>query len=198
MARSIDAVILAAGLSKRMGCDKLLLPVAGSTLFGTFLSRFPFSLFTKTAVIVAKDEVAGICRNFPVGICHNDTPETGQAHSIHLGLANTTPGNPILFSVADQPLIRHETISRLVEMSSENPGSIIQPRVNSLPGNPVIFPADLRDELAGLAGDSGGREIIRHHNRRVTWLDLDSADQFFDIDTPEEYQEFLRQWPNHH
>jgi len=194
----IDAVILAAGLSRRMGRDKLLLPLGGTSVLNSFLSRFPVTLFARTVVVTASTEVARISGNFPVHICHNDTPESGQARSIRLGLGATSPENAILFSVADQPLLKAETVAQLVALWGRQPDAIIQPRVGTRPANPVIFPADLRLELAGLTGDSGGREIIRRHRQRVRWLELKASDQFFDIDTPEQYQELMARWQTHH
>lgn len=194
----IEAVILAAGLSRRMGRDKLLLPFAGTSVLNYFLSRFPVTLFARTVVVTASAEVAGISSNFSVHICHNDRPEKGQAHSIRLGLGVTSPENAILFSVADQPQLKAETVSQLVALSRRHPDAIIQPRVGTQPANPVIFPADLRAELTCLTGDSGGREVIRRHRHRVQWLDLQATDQFFDIDTPEQYQELMARWQTLH
>lgn len=194
----LDAVILAAGLSRRMGRDKLLLPLGDSTLFHHVLSRFPFTHFSRTVVVAAKEEIAGICSEFPILVCHNHSPEQGQAHSISLGLKATSAENRILFSVADQPLVEAETISRLVALSTSYPDRIIQPRIGRIPCNPVIFPADLRTELHTLRGDCGGREIIRSHPARVKWLQADSAWQFLDIDTPEQYRQLLEQWRSHH
>lgn len=194
----IDAVILAAGLSRRMGRDKLLLPLGGTSVFDYFLSRFPVTLFARTVVVAASAEVAALSSNFSVQIRHNDRPETGQAGSIRLGLGDTSPENAILFSVADQPLLKAETVAQLVTLSGRYPDAIIQPRVGAQPANPVIFPADLRVELAGLTGDSGGREVIRRHRHRVQWLELQATDQFFDIDTPEQYQELMTRWQTLH
>lgn len=189
----IDAVILAAGLSQRMGSDKLLLPFAGTTVFHYFLSRFPLPLFSKTVVVVANPAVARLCDKFPVCLCHNDSPELGQSHSIRLGLEATAEQNATLFCVADQPLLKAKTVFQLVALSNQNPDHIIRPRIGARSANPVIFPADLRGELTCLTGDSGGREVIHRHTERIKWLEMDSADQFFDIDTPEQYQELLEQ-----
>ena len=109
----VDAVILASGLSRRMGCNKLLLPLGGSTVLDQFLSGFPYALFENVIVVHGEGEVAAIARRYPVVLCHNQNPEAGKSHSIHLGLSVSTAEDGVLFAVADQPLLTSGVIARL-------------------------------------------------------------------------------------
>lgn len=190
----LDAVILASGLSRRMGTNKLLLPLGDSTVIGQLLASFPFAIFAKVIVVYCDQRVAAIAGAFPVLLLRNDTPERGKSRSIQLGLAAGNTAHGVMFAVADQPLLKPNTISTLVEIFSDNPDSIILPKVHGIPANPVIFPADLRRELALLEGDNGGREVIRRHPARVQAVPFSCGDEFCDIDTYGNYQDVVARW----
>jgi molybdenum cofactor cytidylyltransferase len=190
----IDAVVLASGLSRRMGTNKLLLPLGKSTLFEHVLTSFPFELFDRVIVVAADAEVIEIAGRYPVRICCNTEPEKGKSHSIRLGLAATNADTPVMFTVADQPLLSSTTIRKLVYHFSGEHGKIVMPEVNGTPANPVIFPADLRGELENLQGDKGGRLVITQHPERVSTVYCSSPEEFYDIDTPESYQQLMAEW----
>jgi len=194
----LDAVILAAGLSQRMGCNKLLLPFGESTVIGRFLARFPHALFARVIVVIADRMVETIAQAFPVRICRNEHPEEGKGSSIRLGLQAGSPQHGVLFSVADQPLLTGATIARLVATFNTDPTRIVMPKVVDTPANPVIFPADLRGELQLLQRDEGGRTVIERHFQRVSTVEFASSDQFCDIDTDDTYRNLLRKWNETH
>ena len=190
----IAAVILAAGLSERMGTAKLLLPLGNSTVIGQFLARFPFALFQRVILVYHDEQIAAIARAFPVILCQNDNPGAGISRSIHLGVSCTQSENGLMFVVADQPLLTGQTISRLIDAFHTDQHSIVLPGVNGNPANPVIFPAGLRLELLSLEGDSGGRQLIRRFPDLVRTVPCDSEHEFYDIDTPQLYQRVVKRW----
>ncbi len=190
----IDAVVLASGLSRRMGTNKLLLPLGNSTLFEHFLTTFPYELFDRVIVVAADEKVIAIARHYPVRVCCNTEPGKGKSHSIQTGLSACSVDNAVMFTVADQPLLSATTIRKLVNTFSSCNRTIVMPEVNGTPANPVIFPADLHCELQQLKGDHGGRLIIARHPERVSTVYCSSAEEFYDIDTPESYQKLVAEW----
>lgn len=192
---SVDAIIMASGLAKRMGCNKLLLPLGGATVIGQFLSRFPYTLFQKVIVVYGDIQVAEIAGQYPVVLCHNQNPEAGKSHSIQLGVSLSTAEDGMMFIVADQPLLTRNSIQTLVEMfSRQNFRKIIVPEVAGRPANPVIFPAICRSEFAELIGDAGGRQLIIKQPERVCPVPFTSEDEFRDVDTPDSYQQVVAKW----
>jgi molybdenum cofactor cytidylyltransferase len=191
----VDAVILAAGFSKRMGCNKLLLPLGNSTVVGQFLKRFPFALFQKVILVYRDPQVASIARKYPVVLCQNQNPEAGKSYSIQQGLAVSTAKGGVMFAVADQPRLTSSTIKTLLEVFCENKSKkIVVPEVAGKSANPVIFPARCRGEFAELHGDSGGRQLIIKQPERVCYVSFASGKEFFDVDSPENYQQLLAEW----
>jgi len=191
----LDAIILASGLSKRMGCNKLLLPLGNSTVIDQFLCRFPYALFQKVIVVYGDQQVADIAANYPTIRCYNQHAQVGKSTSIQLGLMTSTAKDGMMFAVADQPLLNGATISKLIEnFSKEKLKKIVVPKVDGKPANPVIFPAVCRKEFAELHGDSGGRQLIVKHPERVCYVPFSSGEEFADVDTPEKYQKLVAHW----
>ena len=192
----LDAIILASGLSRRMGCNKLLLPLGNSTVIDQFLCRFPYAHFQKVIVVYCDQQVATIAGNYPTTLCYNQYAKAGKSHSIQLGLSASTAEDGVMFAVADQPLLSCDTILKLVKIFSKNNSTkIVVPKVAGRPANPVIFPASCRSGFADLQGDSGGRQLILRQPERVCYVSFASEDEFCDVDTPENYQKILVKWP---
>ena len=191
----VDAIILASGLSRRMGCNKLLLPLGNSTVIGQFLSRFPYAFFQKVVFVFGNQQVAAIASQYQVVLCNNSNPEAGKSHSIQLGLSASTAEEGMMFAVADQPLLTSASIKTLLKMFREKKTKkIIVPEVSGMSANPVIFPATCRSEFAELHGDQGGRQLILKQPERVCYVPFASGDEFLDVDTPEKYQKVVVKW----
>ncbi len=188
---NVDAVILASGLSERMGAEKLLLPFGNTTVLEFFLSRFPFSFFKEVFLISSETTAALVENKFPLTIRVNALRNKGKSHAIRLGAKLSTAQDGVLFSVADQPLLEEKTIIHLLNTFSQKPDSIIIPRAEGKPRNPVVFPANLRNEFQQLRGDEGGKVIIEKNRTMKHFVDFTSIEQFFDLDTPEKYQKLL-------
>lgn len=190
----VDAIIMASGLSTRMGQNKLLLPLGNSTVLGQLLRTFPYSCFERVTLVYHDQDVAKECEQYPLTLCHNSTPERGKSQTIACGIGASSPENGLLFMVADQPLLTAATIHQLVNTFCLHHQNIILPEIDSAPANPVIFPASLREELLSLTGDSGGREVIRLHPELVKQVPCTDEHEFYDVDTPAMYKEVVRQW----
>lgn len=188
---NVDAVILASGLSRRMGTEKLLLPFGHTTVLEFFLSRFPFSLFEEVFLISSINTHALANNKFPLNICINEHRSKGKSYAIRQGAQLSMAVDGVLFSVADQPLLEEKTIIQLLKAFSKEPDSIIIPRAGGKPRNPVIFPASLRPEFQQLRGDEGGKIIIDNNREMVQFVEFTNIEQFLDLDTPEKYQQLL-------
>lgn len=190
----VDAVVMAAGLSRRMGRNKLLLPLGETTVFQQFMESFPYDLFRRVIVVASDPYVCRVTAGRRVVLCENTHPELGKSHTIRLGLSRATGADGIIFVVADQPLLTGATIATLLEEFYRSPDSIILPMAGGKPQNPVIFPADLFDELRALSGDEGGKLIIGDNPDRVRTVSYARPAEFMDIDTVTDYQTLVTLW----
>ena len=86
--------------------------------------------------------------------------------------------------MADQPLLRRESVDALVTLWQEKPDGIAALGHGGVRGNPCFFPARLFPELRALQGDRGGAAVIRRHEDLLTLLEVDPR-ELQDADTPE-------------
>jgi molybdenum cofactor cytidylyltransferase len=81
----------------------------------------------------------------------------------------------------------------MVEAHQSSLSPIIAPQIDGQRGNPVLFDADTFPELLAIEGDVGGRVLFSHHP--VEWVLWHDSRVLIDIDSPEDYQIFLRTYP---
>ncbi|MFC7392848.1 nucleotidyltransferase family protein [Scopulibacillus cellulosilyticus] len=199
----INIVVLASGLSSRMGEQKLLLPLKGKTLLDHVLIKAKSSCISKLLTVVpAKNkEIKKIVFSHNARLICNFQPENGIGSSLALGVKNlpkTT--DAVIVLLGDQPEIQIEDINRITDYflnhcsSLANPGTsgtIIQTCYKDKRcGHPVLFSKEFFQAICQLNGDSGGKHIIRSNPRNL--IKIHSPNIYpCDIDTPNDYQKLL-------
>ena len=195
MKKRIGAVILAAGLAKRMGRQKLLLPLGEQPLLAHVLRTVSaFSWADCLAVIGDPEEgLSALCRQYSIRTVYNFDRQAGQASSLRLALDHLTAElDGIVFLLGDQPFLSPLLLQTMIERfdAMDSTQFIVVPYYQGRRRNPVLFGTGWRSQLMSLAGDSGGRTIIDEHPEWVVRLDWEEEQSFWDADTREEY-EFL-------
>src|SRR6516164_4860107 len=124
------AIVLAAGLSRRMGQAKLVLPIAGE----------------RSALMAA---LAGL--SFEPAV--NDNPAEGQASSIRIGVsALPSETEAALIVLGDQPFVPRDVVPALIGALAQPGKTIAAPRYRDGRGNPVLFARRTFPELLAIAG----------------------------------------------
>lgn len=180
------AVILASGFSRRMGSNKLLLPIDGKAMISHVFEAVQQADFNQRLVVTSYDEIVQMAVSYGFQFIKNRHPEIGQSHSVVLGVSATQQSDGWMFLNGDMPWLRADTINTLLEYADQT--HVIVPKYGESPGQPVYFPAAYKAELMALTGDHGGRTIIRSHPECVTYVPISNIGQGMDVDTPECYE----------
>jgi molybdenum cofactor cytidylyltransferase len=182
-------LLLAAGSSSRMrGGDKLLEDVGGEPML-TRAARG--ALATGLEVIVAlrpdRPERAQALDGLPVARVPVPDATDGMAASLRAAVASAPPGAPVAVLLADMPDIGTRDLLALVAAFNAAGGDTVVRAASEdgHPGQPVVFPARLRPDLLALAGDAGGRDILRRE--KVLLVPLPGRRALTDLDTPEDF-----------
>ena len=182
--RRIGCVVLASGYGRRYGANKLAVSLEGRSLIQRALEAIPAEQLDRAVVVTQYDEVAVYAKSFNFTVIRNEYPELGISQSLRLGLAALDDCDGVLFTVADQPLLRRESITALLELWSRQPEKIAAMSSGGRRGNPCLFPARLFPELMARDGDRGGSAVIRQHPEDLVLLEVDAL-ELADVDTPQ-------------
>jgi molybdenum cofactor cytidylyltransferase len=197
---SVGAVLLAAGAGERMGGrPKALLELGGVPLVLRQLIALSGAGVDEVAVVLGHhgDAIEASVRQFPITLVRNPSPDDGQVSSVRLGLAALSPKlDAVIVALADQPLIDAQDIVGLISaFRKRGDAAMVVPRVKrpdgeTVPGNPVMFDAALREEWLAGAADLACRKWRERNPGRVRWFDTDNQRYSVDIDTPEDLERF--------
>lgn len=192
----VSAVVLAAGLSRRMGAqNKLLLPVEGKAMIARVLESVLGAGFGEVVVVLGHDAEAVRRALAPLGVrcVYNERFESGQVSSVRAGLAALEQSaDAVMICLGDQPLLTTADLRELQDAYARRPsGSILIPTRAGQRGNPVIIDwQSVRDTLErGL--NFGCRHFIDENPERVYRWPAPSDHFVRDVDEPADYQTLL-------
>jgi molybdenum cofactor cytidylyltransferase len=200
--KKITVLVLAAGLSERMGRHKMQLPWGnGSTIFETTIQQIVAANLGEIVVVLGNQAAAlsALLSASPeifraVKIVENPDFKAGMRSSIQAGIAvaaSDTEG--IMVCLADMPLLVAADYAAIgtafLEKKQQQEACIIVPFVEGKRGNPVVFSSFFRAELANLpTGSDGAKALVAAHLDCVFRLEMPTPAFVLDIDSEEEYQ----------
>ena len=191
-ALKVGCVVMAAGNARRFGENKLAAQLRGRSLILRALEAVPAEEFEKVVVVTQYPEVMSLAGEFHFAAVHNPHPDWGISHTIALGLTELRDCDGVLFQVADQPLLRKESVSAVVALWKRQPDKIAALGHNGVRGNPCLFPAKFFPELLELKEDHGGSTVIRRHEEFLVLAEA-GAEELTDVDTRSALEELLHE-----
>lgn len=180
----MTTILLAAGLSERMGRNKLLLPFRGKTIIESTLETV-LSISDETIVITGhdRDALLPILRQYNVQIIHNIDYQKGQKGSSLLGVENVS-NDDFAILPADLPLLEKSDIEGVYSLLDKY--KTARAVYENIPGHPVAYRKNLREEL--LRFDGTMKEFV---HKKTNGHYQASIGCVFDIDTPDRYESLL-------
>lgn len=186
----VTILLLAAGRSTRMrGADKMTEPVPGpfgeQPLLTAMARRCLRAGPTRVILGPVQDTRRSLLDGLEVEVV--EAPEgAGMAASIVAGTEGIDTS--VLVVLADMPDVTAADLHLLISLSANAPGAILRAAAaDGTPGHPVLFPANLLEELRQLTGDIGARDVLRRHADRVHLVPLEGVRALTDLDTPEDW-----------
>ena len=203
----ITAIVLAAGKSERIGRPKPLLPTTDGTPFLTaILETMTGTAVDEVRVVVGHEaeqviDLGGLVRHV---IVHNKEFERGMLSSVQAGI-RALPHGTSAFSCAppsafarstsafllwpvDQPLVRADTVDRIIEAWKRQHAPVVVPVYRGKRGHPTLFSAKLSPELLRAPEGEGARAVVHAHEKALVEVEVDDPGFLTDIDTPQAYR----------
>lgn len=190
----IGALILAAGLSRRMGTFKPLLPLGEVTVIEqTVLSVL--SGGAESAVVVTghrADEVEALLRRRfgdRVRFIRNpDFSTTDMLCSVRLGAAILPDCEAFFLLPGDMPAVSPETFRALLDARRRQGGLLVFPTSSGRRTHPPLVDAALIPEILSFRGGDGLRGLWRAHEGDSVFVPVPDPGVTLDLDTPEDYE----------
>ncbi|MBI3512480.1 MAG: NTP transferase domain-containing protein [Proteobacteria bacterium] len=185
----IAALVLAAGQSRRMGRNKLLLPIEGTPMVARTVDALIASVATDIVVVTGHqaDPVRAALAGRSVAFVHNPDFATGLASSLKAGLAALpADADGVLVCLGDMPLVMPAHLDRLIAAFNPVEGRLIcVPTYDGKRGNPVLWARQFFAEMHSLSGDVGARGLIERHAEALCEVAMTDAGVLLDVDTPD-------------
>jgi molybdenum cofactor cytidylyltransferase len=190
--RTLAAMILAAGLSSRMGDHKILLAWSdGRTVIEQIITQVQAAQIDPIYVVIGHraDEVHAKVTPFGVQTVYNPEYAVGELlSSLKAGLrALPAEINGVMVILGDQPGIQPGVIRQVAAAFISGQGEIIAARYNGERGHPIVIHRRYWDELLALPSTSAPRDVINRHKEALVFVDVIGQMPLADIDTPEDY-----------
>jgi molybdenum cofactor cytidylyltransferase len=193
----VSAVVLAAGMSRRMGTPKQLLRIDGKTILEHTLENVSASKVSEIVLVLghAAESVEKEISRDRIRVARNLDYQQGMGTSLRTGLAALNADtSAALIVLADQPFVRPDTLNQLITCHQKLKPQIIIPLYKGFRGNPVLLDRSVFPELKELSGDVGCRAIFGSHTENICKLPVEDMGILLDIDSPEEYQKLEKMY----
>lgn len=193
----ISAVVLAAGMSTRMGRPKLLLPYGQHTVIEQVVATLLASLVDEVVVITGHEQarLETLLEHWPVRTVHNPGYSEGEMlSSLQIGLRSVAPiSQAALLVLGDMPALDGDVVRQLIQTYRASDGtSVVIPSYRMRAGHPVLIPPCCWQEILDLPEGANPRSVLRGPDTSVIWMEVNSPSVLQDIDTPQDYHRGLR------
>lgn len=185
----VGLVIMASGLGKRFGSNKLMEPLNNMPLIKWVLNASD-ELFDARVVVTRSNEVKELCANLNIDCILHDFPNRND--TVKLGLDRLK--NDIdycFFMVGDQPLISKETIKKMIMYAGNNKDRIVRAGFGEVLGSPIGFPKSFFDELLCLPKGKGGSFVAKNNPSSVNIFNVNNDFELWDVDTRADLDQIL-------
>jgi molybdenum cofactor cytidylyltransferase len=187
----INALVLAAGESRRMGQPKPLLRFGATTFLEQIVSVLRRSDVDRIIVVLgAKAETVRAALDLPgVDIVVNENYAQGQLSSLLAGLRSLPPQTEaILLCLVDNPFVTTDAVNGVIRAFRETGKPIVIPVAHNRRGHPALFARAVFAELLNAPADQGARAVVKANADRVQEVDVRDGSILVRIDAPEDYR----------
>ena len=194
MQRPVGAVVLAAGLSTRMGEPKVLLPWdKDKTIIEHIVAQLIAARVDHITVVTGhkSKEVKALVKPMGVQTVFNRSYKTGEMlSSLKAGLrAMPDRVAAALVTLGDQPRIQPKIIYQILSAYAETNAPIIAPSYKMKRGHPMLIARSIWGEIFNVRRDGSPRDVINAHAEDIHYVNVNTDSILRDVDTPQDYSE---------
>ena len=186
----VAGVVLAAGASRRMGRNKMLLELEGESLVRRAARRALEAGLSPVVVVLGHeaDRARAVLAGLPVEIALNPDftgPTSGSLHAALDVLGQDVDAAVVL--LGDMVHVSEADLAELVRRAGTSAAPLVVSRYGEVTAPPLLFRRALFDELLAWTGEGCGKAVVQAHKHEALYVDRPAA-VLVDVDTPEDFQ----------
>jgi molybdenum cofactor cytidylyltransferase len=192
----VGGLVLAAGAGSRMSHrPKCLLQLNGVSLLERQLQALTLTGVSPIGVVLGHHAERilqhGALARWDAQPVLNPQPEDGHVSSLRTGLRSLPPDlDAVLVALADQPLIDAPAVLTLLQAFAQRPAGthLLQPTVQGLPGNPVVFSGAVMAQILAGGDEMGARQWMQAYPEAVYRWETPHSHYRLDVDNESDRQ----------
>lgn len=187
MARQIVGILLAAGMGRRFGGDKLLHRLSDGTPMAVAAAASLRAACERVVAVVRPDHEALAALLAEAGCEVVPCPDAhlGMGASLAAGVRATADASGWVVALGDMPFIAAGSHQAVVARLRDG-ARLAATQYRGRRGHPVGFAGEWLPRLAALAGDQGGKAILDDHGQDLVLCPVDDPGVIRDVDRPED------------
>lgn len=182
----VAAILLAAGSASRFGSDKLLHALPHAVPIAVQAARHLRAVFDRDIYAVVRPDaapLADLLRAEGCDVVFCRSAAEGMGASLACGVAAAGAADAYLVALGDMPFIRPSSIQAVRDALLRG-AALAAPYFRARRGHPVGIATRFRDQLAGLRGDEGAKQLLAAHASEIVKVPVGDPAVLRDIDTP--------------
>lgn len=185
--RNTEGLVLAAGLSSRVGTNKLILNIRGKTV----IERCILSMYHICSRIIVVgghkiEDIKYILKKYPkTELIYNPNYKDGMFSSVRKGLTNIQ-GERFFLIPGDYPIVNKQTYEYMLKIDED----IVIPVYKDKRGHPLLMKSHLIEELLKNTSYKTLRDFI--NTKKFTPINIKDPGILMDIDTIDDYNSIIK------
>ena len=186
----VAGVVLAAGLSTRMGRNKMLLRIGSRSLVRRAVETALSARLDPVLVVVGheRERVEPELHGLSCTAVHNPEYAAGMNTSLRAGvraLAEDVEGAVVL--LGDMPLVDATMVRTLVDSFRREQPPLVISTYDGVVAPPILYGRALFEELRALDAEACGKSVVRQHRAEAAELRW-PKEALTDLDAPEDLE----------
>lgn len=197
MTKSIGGLVLAAGMSGRMGKFKPLLPLGEKAIIQRTVESLLEAGVEDVVVVLGKNakQVKEALLSYDVIFAVNeDYEKTDMLTSIQIGLAHCGEKEAVFVLPADMPLVCPETLQRMKELFCQGTFSVVYPVYQGKRGHPPLIAKTWFSKIENYSGQGGLRSVLAEAQNGIGEIETEDSGCMLDADFMHDYEKLQKVW----
>ena len=187
----IAALIVAAGMSSRMGSFKPMLNIGSISVAQRVIANFRQAGINKIVMITGFNATMlerHLAGNNIIFLRNENYERTQMFDSVKIGLNYLSDKcERLLFTPVDVPLFTSQTVKKLLSSGAK----LACPVCNGLTGHPLLISKELFPTILADSGDGGLKGAVDRCGAELVQIAVDDPGTVRDADTPEDFSALL-------